>query len=374
MERSYPRCHSSISTADIQRPAESAARAAGRRMRRPAHDSMRIAIDVMGGDDGPGGVIDGALVAARHLQIGLLLVGDRGVIERRDCAASRGCRAARSRFSTRPKSIGMDEPAAAALRRKPRASIRLAAEAVQEARAAALFSAGHTGAPVMAAHGAFGRLPGVDRPALATIIPTRRRPAVLLDSGATVECRPQHLVQFAVMGCGLRARGARLRVAARRAAVGRRGSEQGQRTDARGAPAAQVGADRVCRQCRRARRLRRRGGRHRLRRLHRQRHAEDQRRAGRGGGAPAARGTRRRRSAPASATCCRARRSGASASGSTASEYGGAPLVGLNGLCIVGHGRSSPKAVRNAVAMAAKFAADGLLGRLAKDLARTRRD
>ena len=94
----------------------------------------------------------------------------------------------------------MAEPAAAALRRKPRASIRVAAESVRDGRAAALFSAGHTGATVMAAHAAFGRLPGVDRPALATIIPTRDRPAVLLDSGATVECRPQHLVQFAIMG------------------------------------------------------------------------------------------------------------------------------------------------------------------------------
>ena len=94
----------------------------------------------------------------------------------------------------------MGESATAALRRKPRASIRVAADAVSTGEAAGMFSAGHTGASVMAALGAFGRLSGVDRPALATIIPTRRQPAVLLDSGATVECRPQHLVQFAVMG------------------------------------------------------------------------------------------------------------------------------------------------------------------------------
>ena len=105
----------------------------------------------------------------------------------------------------------MAEPAAAALRRKPRASIRVAAEAVRDGRAAALFSAGHTGATVMAAHAAFGRLPGVDRPALATIIPTRDQPAVLLDSGATVECRPQHLVQFAIMGAAYARDRARLR-------------------------------------------------------------------------------------------------------------------------------------------------------------------
>ena len=66
--------------------------------------------------------------------------------------------------------------------------------------AAALFSAGHTGATVMAAYGAFGMLPGVDRPALAATIPHAAGPAVLLDVGASVECRPQHLLQFAVMG------------------------------------------------------------------------------------------------------------------------------------------------------------------------------
>src|SRR5262249_13960242 len=62
------------------------------------------------------------------------------------------------------------------------------------------FSAGHTGATVMAAFSAFGALPGVDRPALAATIPTRRRPAILLDVGASVEGRPHHLMQFAVMG------------------------------------------------------------------------------------------------------------------------------------------------------------------------------
>jgi glycerol-3-phosphate acyltransferase PlsX len=76
----------------------------------------------------------------------------------------------------------------------------VAADLVARGEAAALVSAGHTGATVMAAHSAFGMLPGVDRPALATTIPTRRNPAVLLDVGASVECRPAHLLQFAVMG------------------------------------------------------------------------------------------------------------------------------------------------------------------------------
>jgi glycerol-3-phosphate acyltransferase PlsX len=90
----------------------------------------------------------------------------------------------------------MEESPAAALRRKPRASIGVAADLVARGEAGALFSAGHTGATVMAAYGAFGMLPGVDRPALAATLPTRaKRPAVLLDVGATGECRPQHLVR-----------------------------------------------------------------------------------------------------------------------------------------------------------------------------------
>src|SRR4029077_5032547 len=75
-----------------------------------------------------------------------------------------------------------------------------AADAIARGEASALFSAGHTGATVMASYGAFGMLPGVDSRALAAAIPTRGRPAVLLDVGASVECRPQHLLQFAVMG------------------------------------------------------------------------------------------------------------------------------------------------------------------------------
>ena len=178
---------------------------------------MRIAIDAMGGDEAPAGIINGALVAARHLQVGLLLVGARGAIERE---LSRHPRASwlDIEIADTPDRIEMEEPAAAALRRKPRASIRVAAEAVAERRADALFSAGHTGAAVMAAHAVFGRLAGVDRPALATIIPTRRRPAVLLDSGATVECRPAPVPS---------ARKPRLPIRCARTAVTTRGGRSG---------------------------------------------------------------------------------------------------------------------------------------------------
>src|SRR5207344_2814936 len=88
----------------------------------------------------------------------------------------------------------------AALRRKPRASVRVAAELVARGEAGAFFSAGHTGATFLSAHAAFGMLPGVDRPALAVTVPTETGAAILLDAGANLECRPEHLAQFGVMG------------------------------------------------------------------------------------------------------------------------------------------------------------------------------
>jgi len=99
-----------------------------------------------------------------------------------------------------PEFIAMDEAPLAALRRKPRASVKVAAELVKSGDAQAMFSAGNTGAAFLAAHQTFGVLPGVERPALAITIPTRRGTSVLLDVGANVESRPQHLRQFGVMG------------------------------------------------------------------------------------------------------------------------------------------------------------------------------
>lgn len=320
----------------------------------------------MGGDDGPGSIVDGALVAARHLQIGLLLVGDRGAIER-ELARHPGAGALDLEILDTPEVIGMEEPAAAALRRKPRASIRLAAEAVKRGDAAAVFSAGHTGASVMAAHGAFGCIPGVDRPALATIIPTRRRPAVLLDSGATVECRPQHLVQFAVMGSAY-ARAA-LGCASPRVGLLSVGEEESKGNDLtreahqllKAAPITFAGNVEgrdvyagevdviVCDGFTGNVTLKISEGlvetvEHLL-------HAELSATFGTRVGYLLSRQAFRR---------FRKRLD--------AAEYGGAPLVGLNGLCIVGHGRSSAKAVRNAVAMAARFVTEGLLDKLSREV------
>jgi glycerol-3-phosphate acyltransferase PlsX len=331
---------------------------------------MRIAIDAMGGDGGPSVTVDGALVAARHLQVGLLLVGDAAAIETelaRHPVASL-FRRIDVQIADAPDRIEMSEGAAQALRRKPRASIRVAAEAVRDGRADALFSAGHTGASVMAAHGAFGLLPGVDRPALATIIPTRRSPAVLLDAGATVECRAAHLVQFAVMGSAY-ARVA-LGIETPRVALLSIGEEETKGNDLireahqllKSAPVNFIGNVE---------------GRHvysgdadvivcdgftgnvtlKLSEglvetvealLHDELAATFGGRVGYVLSRQAFRRFRRR---------------------VDYSEYGGAPLVGLNGLCIVGHGRSSAKAVANAVTMAVRAVEEDLLGRLSRDLA-----
>jgi phosphate acyltransferase len=160
---------------------------------------IHIAVDAMGGDEAPGHIVDGALSASRHFDLGVTLVGPAARIED-ELSRHPGVDRDRVRIVHADAVVEMAESPAAALRRKPTASIRIAAEQVARGEAAALFSAGHTGATVMAAHAAFGMLPGVDRPALAATIPTRRNPAILLDVGASVECRPQHLLQFAVMG------------------------------------------------------------------------------------------------------------------------------------------------------------------------------
>src|SRR5918993_76460 len=331
---------------------------------------MRIAVDVMGGDDTPGGgealgnVVSGALIAARHLQIGLLLAGDKHAIES-ELARQPGVDDLHIEILDAPQRIEMSEPAATALRRKPLASIRAAADAVAAGRASAVFSAGHTGASVIAAHAAFGRLPGVDRPALAAVIPTRCAPAVLLDVGATVECRPQHLVQFALMGASY----ARLALGCAEPRVGLLsiGEEESKGNELtreahqllKTAPVHFIGnvegrhvysgeADVVvCDGFTGNVTLKTSEGLvdtvEAL--LHDELSGTFGRRVGYLLSRRAFRRFRKRLDY---------------------SEHGGAPLLGLNGLCIVGHGRSSAKAVRNAVALAVRCVRDDLVAKLAR--------
>ena len=307
-----------------------------------------IAVDAMGGDDAPRQIVHGALDAARDADLGLVLVGP---LERLDDELRRHPVVDRRlvRLVDAPEVVTMAESPSAALRRKPGASIRIAAETVARGEASGLFSAGHTGATVMAAHAAFGMLAGVDRPALAATIPTpHRRPAVLLDVGASVECRPPHLLQFAVMGS----------VYARVAL---------------GSDAPRVGLLSIGEEATKGNELTRES--HRLLKA----------------SLPSFIGNVEARDVyrgQADVIVCDGFTGNVALKISEGlvelfegllskelsvmtdySEYGGAPLLGVNGVVIVGHGRSSAKAVRNGVALAHRFASERLMHRIEGEIA-----
>ena len=325
-----------------------------------------IAVDAMGGDSAPRHIVDGALAAARHFDLGVLLTGPTRAVEA-ELVRHADVDRSRVRVVDAPEVVAMSDGATTA-RRKPHASITVAANLVAAGEAAALFSAGHTGATVVAAHTVFGTLPGVDRPALAATIPTRRHPAILLDVGATVECRPQHLLQFAVMGSvyarvslGLSAPRIGLLSIGEEATKGNELTRESHRllrdsalgfignVEARnvysgdadvivcdgftGNVALKVSEGLVDAvesllleelsstfTGRVGSLLTRRGLRHFRRRV-------------------------------------------------DYSEYGGAPLLGVAAVVIVGHGRSSALAVRNAIAMAYRFASDNLIARVERGIA-----
>jgi len=153
----------------------------------------RIALDAMGGDRAPQETVRGAIDAAAR-GVDVVLVGDEARL--RPILAECG---ADLPIVSAPEVIGMGEDVAAAIRDKRRSSISVAARLVAEGAAAGLVSAGSTGATVAAGAILVGRLPGVSRPALAGIFPVGH-PTVVLDIGANLEVRPEHLVQFAVMG------------------------------------------------------------------------------------------------------------------------------------------------------------------------------
>lgn len=158
----------------------------------------RIAVDAMGGDHAPQAVVEGALLAVeRHSDLELTLVGDREQIEASLDQA--GAAADRFEIEHAPEQVGMDEKPVEALRRKPKSSIRLMTSLVKEGRCLSCFSAGNTGAMVAAATMGLGLLPGVRRAGILVTFPLGNRPRVLIDAGANVECKAQHLYQYALM-------------------------------------------------------------------------------------------------------------------------------------------------------------------------------
>jgi glycerol-3-phosphate acyltransferase PlsX len=330
---------------------------------------MRIAVDAMGGDHAPRVVVDGAVAAARR-GIAVSLVGP---VDQVQAELARYHDWADLDLSIVPAdaAIADTESPTAALRRKPGASIRVAADLVAQGEAAAMFSAGHTGATVVAAFAALGLLRGVDRPALAATIPTRVGAAVLLDVGANADCRPQHLVQFAVMG-DVYARVV-LGIAEPRVGLLSIGEEATKGNE----------LTREAHQLLRASTLRFIGN--------------VEARDVYGGAADVAvcdgfTGNVALKFSEGMVgmveTLVRDEFSLALRTGMRSllgrqalkrfrqrldySEYGGAPLLGVAGPCIVGHGRSSARAVRTAILLAHRFASDHLLPRIEAELASTR--
>ncbi|OGW54861.1 MAG: phosphate acyltransferase [Nitrospirae bacterium RBG_13_43_8] len=160
---------------------------------------MKIALDAMGGDYAPAVTIEGAIETVDDFQdIDITLVGDETSI-RRELNSKRYLP---NRISIKHASqiVGMDESPAVAIRKKRDSSISKAIELVKNGEADAMVSAGHSGV-VMATALLFLRAsPGVDRPAIATIMPTLKAPFVLIDAGANLQCKPENLFQFGLMG------------------------------------------------------------------------------------------------------------------------------------------------------------------------------
>lgn len=162
----------------------------------------KVVLDAMGGDHAPHAEIDGALAATRDFGIGVILVGQREKVEPelRRCGW-RGDGDRGIEFVEAAEVIGMDDPVAISVRRKKKSSLRIGARLVADGHADGFISAGNTGAAMATAKMVIGMLSGVDRPALAAMIPTKTgKPTLLLDVGANAECKAEHLVQFAVMG------------------------------------------------------------------------------------------------------------------------------------------------------------------------------
>ena len=158
---------------------------------------MRIAVDAAGGDHGPAVVVAGALEGARRFGVSLLLTGSELDIRRALAGHDDGLDIL---VEDAPDIIDGHQQPAQAVRRKPRSAIALALDAVRDGRAAALVSAGNSGAVMAGALLKLGRIRGVDRPAIAGYLPSISGKTLVLDMGAVTDPRPSHLVQFAQMG------------------------------------------------------------------------------------------------------------------------------------------------------------------------------
>lgn len=166
---------------------------------------IRVAVDAMGGDHGLSVTVPAVLAfLAQREEVTVLLVGPE-VAVREAVERHRATGHARLQLVHASEVVGMDEPPASALRNKKNSSMRVAINMVKEGQADACVSAGNTGALMATSRFVLKTIPGIERPAIAKMLPTQKGLACMLDLGANVDCTPEHLLQFAVMGSVLSA-------------------------------------------------------------------------------------------------------------------------------------------------------------------------
>lgn len=160
---------------------------------------MKIAVDAMGGDNAPHAVVAGSVHAAKEFGVGIILVGIEQTIQA-ELKKYPHVEALPIEIRNATEVVDMLDSAATVFRRKKDSSIRVANELVKSGEAVAVISAGHTGAAMATSLFVLGKLEGVERPAIAVFMPTIKGTSIILDMGANVDCKPNHLLQFAIMG------------------------------------------------------------------------------------------------------------------------------------------------------------------------------
>jgi phosphate acyltransferase len=159
---------------------------------------MKIALDAVGGDHGPAPCVEGALQAVKACDVEVILVGDEAILKQ-ECKRQ-SVHDPRLSIKHASQVVEMHESPAAVARKKRDSSIWVATELVKSGEAAAVVSPGNTGASMVASFFVLGLIKGVERPAIATSLPTLTGEAIMLDVGANVDCTANHLEQFALMG------------------------------------------------------------------------------------------------------------------------------------------------------------------------------
>ena len=157
-----------------------------------------VAVDAMGGDNAPAVEVEGAVAAAREWGIAIVLVGDHSRVAEE--LGKHDTRNLEISIHHASEVVGMHDSASDAVRKKKDSSIRVAFDLVQKGAASAVVSAGNSGATMAAGMFVLKRIKGIDRPAIATIVPNLQSQSLVLDVGGNVDCKPLHLAQFALMG------------------------------------------------------------------------------------------------------------------------------------------------------------------------------